>query len=313
MANIRRETNEDRICVLTFDRANSAANIFDRATLAELGEHVDAIAADEQIVAAVFMSAKPAIFIAGADLHSLQTLGEGDLRHFIELGQAVFNKIAALKIPTVAAIHGACVGGGYEMCLACDYRIATPDRLTKIGLPETKLGILPAWGGSTRLPRLIGVTRALDVILGGKTPAAKQALRLGMIDELAPRESLPRAAALAVERGIRRRRKSPLQIPLFNAAAAQIIAPGVRAKLLRKTGGHYPALEKALSIVTAAAASWTESESFARERAAILELTKTGASKNCFIFSCFRSAQKNAFLRRSGPRKSRVWRLSARV
>ena len=84
----------------------------------------------------------------------------------IELGQAVFNRIAALKIPTVAAIHGAAVGGGYEISLACDYRIASPDRATKIGLPETKLGLLPAWGGSTRLPRLIGLPKALDIILG---------------------------------------------------------------------------------------------------------------------------------------------------
>lgn len=74
----------------------------------------------------------------------------------IELGQSVFNRLATIGIPSVAAIHGACVGGGYEVCLACDYRIASPDKVTKIGLPETQLGIIPAWGGSTRLPRLIG-------------------------------------------------------------------------------------------------------------------------------------------------------------
>src|SRR5207253_1650074 len=108
----------------------------------------------------------------------------------IELGQSVFGRIAALPVPSVAAIHGACVGGGYEICLACDYRVASSDRATKIGLPETQLGLLPAWGGSTRLPRLIGLPRALDVILGAKTPAARQALKYGLVDDLAPRERL---------------------------------------------------------------------------------------------------------------------------
>ena len=97
------------------------------------------------------------------------------------------------------------------MALACNYRIATADRATKIGLPETKLGILPAWGGSTRLPRLVGVIRALDMILGGKTPAAKQALRYGMIDAIAPRELLLSVALDALRNGIPPRRKSLLR------------------------------------------------------------------------------------------------------
>ena len=106
----------------------------------------------------------------------------------------MFNRIAALPVPTVAAIHGVAVGGGYEIALACDYRIASPDRVTKIGLPETKLGLLPAWGGSTRLPRLIGVPKALGVILAGKTLAAKPALKLGLVDELVAAEHLVAAA-----------------------------------------------------------------------------------------------------------------------
>ena len=131
------------------------------------------------------------------------------MQRFIERGQEVFGHLAALKARTVAAIHGACLGGGFEMALACDYRIATADRATKIGLPETKLGILPAWGGSTRLPRLVGVTRALDIILAGKTPAAKQALRYGMIDAIAPRELLLSAALRVLKNGFPPRRRQP--------------------------------------------------------------------------------------------------------
>src|SRR4029077_19726198 len=115
-------------------------------------------------------------------------------------GQDVMNQLAALSIPTVAAIHGAAVGGGYELCLACDYRVASTDRATKIGLPETQLGLLPAWGGSTRLPRLVVLPKALDVILAGKTLAAKPALKCGMVDELAPPEYLMDVAVRMISR-----------------------------------------------------------------------------------------------------------------
>src|SRR5439155_5011304 len=112
------------------------------------------------------------------------------VRELIELGQSVMDRLAALPIPTVAAIHGAAFGGGYELCLACDYRVASSDRATKIGLPETQLGLLPAWGGSTRLLRVVGLPAALDIILAGKTLAAKPALKYGLVDDLAPRERL---------------------------------------------------------------------------------------------------------------------------
>src|SRR5437868_5710683 len=200
---ILRRVTDDNICVLTFDKPNSSANVFNKATLDELDSHLDFITGEEQIKGVVLTSAKSSIFVAGADIKSIaKNTGESDLREFIELGQCVFNRIASLKIPTVAAIHGACVGGGYEVCLACDYRIASPEKTTKIGLPETQLGILPAWGGSTRLPRLIGLPKALDIILAGKTVAARQALKYGMVDELAPREYLLEVARKRILSGV---------------------------------------------------------------------------------------------------------------
>ena len=105
-------------------------------------------------------------------------------------GQQVFNRLADLKIPTVAAIHGASAGGGYEVALACDYRVASDDPATRIGLPETSLGLLPAWGGCTRLPRLIGAEKAAEVILKGKLYSAQEALKLGLVDEIAPPDQL---------------------------------------------------------------------------------------------------------------------------
>src|ERR1700704_3858414 len=188
---IRREIGDDGICILTFDRPESGANIFDTATMQSLREHVDAIEKDASIKGVIVTSAKKSIFIAGADLKTLLKQAQtGELRAFIAEGQSVFNRLAALKVPTAAAIHGACAGGGYEITLACDYRVASNDPATKIGLPETTLGLVPAWGGSTRLPRLIGADAAAEVILKGKLYGAAEALKIGLVDEVVPREQL---------------------------------------------------------------------------------------------------------------------------
>jgi len=188
---IRLETGDDHICVLTFDRPDSGANIFDAATLDELNEHLDAVENDTSIRGLIITSAKKSIFVAGADLKTLlQATKTGEMRGFIERGQQVFNRLANLKIPTVAAVHGASAGGGYEVALACDYRVASDDPATRIGLPETGLGLLPAWGGCTRLPRLIGADKAAEVILKGRLYSAQEALKIGLVDEISPRDQL---------------------------------------------------------------------------------------------------------------------------
>ncbi|MEY2601702.1 MAG: 3-hydroxyacyl-CoA dehydrogenase / enoyl-CoA hydratase / 3-hydroxybutyryl-CoA epimerase / enoyl-CoA [Verrucomicrobiota bacterium] len=201
---IQRETDADRVCLLTFDRPESGANIFDAATMSELSEHVDAIEREESLRGLIITSAKKSIFIAGADLKTLLKQAQtGELRDFIAEGQRVFNRIAALKIPSVAAIHGACAGGGYEITLACDWRVASDDPATRIGLPETTLGLIPAWGGSTRLPRLIGEDTAAEVILKGKLYSASEALKMGLVDEVASREQLLDAARRLIDKGKR--------------------------------------------------------------------------------------------------------------
>jgi 3-hydroxyacyl-CoA dehydrogenase/enoyl-CoA hydratase/3-hydroxybutyryl-CoA epimerase len=188
---IRREIGDDHICLLTFDRPDSGANIFDAATLDELNEHLDSIENDASLGGLIIASAKKSIFVAGADLKTLlQQARSGDLRAFIAHGQRVLNRLATLKIPTVAAIHGASAGGGYEVTLACDCRVASDDPVTRIGLPETTLGLIPAWGGCTRLPRLIGVEKAAEVIAKGKLYSVQEAMKLGLVDEIAPRDQL---------------------------------------------------------------------------------------------------------------------------
>src|SRR5204862_5934552 len=136
--------------------------------------------------------------------HQAQT---GEMRAFIAEGQRICNRLTALKIPTCTAIHGACAGGGYEITLACDWRIASDDPATRIGLPETTLGLIPAWGGCTRLPRLIGAEKAAEVILKGKLYSAQEALKLGLIDEIAPRDRLVDLARKKLRDG--KRKTSP--------------------------------------------------------------------------------------------------------
>src|SRR5712691_6958914 len=202
---IRREIGDDRVCVLTFDRPESGANIFDAATMSELSEHVGVIERDQSLRGLIITSAKKSIFIAGADLKTLLKQAQtGELRDFIAEGQRVFNRIAALKIPSVAAIHGACAGGGYEITLACDWRVASDDPATRIGLPETTLGLIPAWGGSTRLPRLIGEDKAAEVILKGKLYSAQEDLKLSLVDEIVPRDQLVDLARKKLREGKRK-------------------------------------------------------------------------------------------------------------
>ena len=280
---IRSEITEDQICILTFDRPDSAANIFDRATLEELHAHIDAIGGNARLRGVIVTSAKKSIFIAGADLHSISQFTQpAQLDELIRLGQTAFDRLAHLSIPTIAAIHGACVGGGYEICLACNYRIASSDRATKIGLPETQLGILPAWGGSTRLPRLIGLPKALDIILAGKTVPAKHALKLGMVDEVVHKEYLVEYARnVLLKRGTKlMRRKTPLVTKLVNTGlAARLIAKRVQPQLHKKTRGHYPALPKALEVVTEGL-SVSIPGALELERRAIVELGSLETCKN---------------------------------
>ena len=279
MNNIQREIVDGKFCVLRFDQAGSGANVFNLETLAELDDHIRDIAANPAIEGIVLISAKDRIFHAGADLHALQKWSEAEVGTFIERGQEVFGHLASLKARKVAAIHGVCLGGGFEMALACDYRIATSDRTTKIGLPETKLGILPAWGGSTRLPKLVGVIRALDIILAGKTPAAKQALRYGMIDALAPGELLLSAALRVLKSGLPPRRQSWQRRLLPDRLLSPLIRSRVRAKVMRETRGHYPAVLKAAEVVLASPAS-TERDSLAHERLAVRDLLHSDACRN---------------------------------
>ena len=264
---IRRETGDDQICVLTFDRPESGANVFDAATLDDLNEHLDAVEKDASVRGLIIASAKKSIFVAGADLKTLlQAAKTDEMREFIEPGQQVFNRLANLKIPTVAAIHGASAGGGYEVALACDYRVASDAPATRIGLPETGLGLLPAWGGCTRLPRLIGGEKAAEVILKGKLYSAQEALKIGLVDEIAPPDQLLDRAREKLRAGKRK---------LEDGAPA---APGAREVGPSKQSGN-PAPARAYEIISKTQSISLE-ESLRLELDGIVDLGKTESTQN---------------------------------
>jgi len=185
----------DNVVWLYFDKANASTNTFDASVLDELADTLQVIAADKTAKALIIASKKTSGFIAGADIEKFsQFENEQQALAFIEKGQKTFKQLADLIIPTVAMIEGFCLGGGLELALACNYRIAEESTRTRLGLPEVKLGIQPGWGGSVRLTRLVGPIVAMDLILSGRTVDGKQAAKLGIVDAAVPKRHLERAA-----------------------------------------------------------------------------------------------------------------------
>ncbi len=177
------ERDVRHVVTVTFDAAHRPVNVFDEFLLRELGQVVDDLEVDGATRLVVFRSSKPSGFLAGADLHRIREItAVEEVDRLLEWGHALFRRIEALPMPTLAVIHGACLGGGLEFALACRYRVARDDSTTRLGLPETQLGLLPGWGGTQRLPAVVGVTAATRLILEGTRLTARQAEQAGLVD-----------------------------------------------------------------------------------------------------------------------------------
>jgi len=249
--------NENGIAVVTFDLPGAPVNTLGTGVSAEFGALLDRIGEDGTVRAAVLISGKPDVFIAGADVEELARVGSQAEAEALSAGaQATMDRVAAFPKPIVAAINGACLGGGFELALACHWRVASDDPKTQLGLPEIQLGLIPGAGGTQRLPRLIGVRAALDIILAGKSERADKALRLGMVDELVPKSILLRVALAAAERlaqdgAARREPKGGVSGALLDRTpiGRRIVYGKAEKALQEKTGGHYPAPPAALEAV----------------------------------------------------------------
>jgi len=250
-------TTENGIATVTLDRPDQPVNTLNADMVAEWEELMEQLRADDDVRAVVLISGKSDTFIAGADIDQFTRLGsKADAEALSAKGQEMMQRIEDFPKPIVAAIHGACLGGGYELALACHWRVATDSPKTQLGLPEIQLGVVPALGGCVRLPRLIGPRAALDIILAGKAERAAKALKLGMVDEVVPRSILRQVAAAAADRlalnGTPRRSRSGGAIGALvdgTPFGRQLVYRTARKQVLKKTGGNYPAPLVALEIV----------------------------------------------------------------
>ena len=267
--------DEGGIATVIFDDPDRRVNVWSRASLDALELVLAELAVRSELAGIVFRSGKPDTFVAGADIEMLAAVrSAGEARALSERGQAAFQRVADLSVPTVAAIHGACVGGGLEFALACSFRVAADDEATKLGFPEVQLGIIPAWGGTQRAPRLVGLQRALSLILGSGRVDARKARAMGLVDRVVSAPELGAAArdvALAAARGrdVPAAPQSGVARILLerNPIARRAIVSQARKRVREKTGGHYPAPFAAIDVMEAGLAKGLEAGLAAEARA----------------------------------------------
>lgn len=289
---VRLQRPEPGLAVLILDPPHRRKAVLDLPLMRDLAERLEGLAGERELRGLVITGREPTSFAVGADLDALAELQDAALgERLARFGQETFGRIAKLRARTVAAVGGPVPGGACELALACDLIVACDDRSTRIGLPETQLGILPGWGGSQRLPRRVGVPRALEAILSGKLYPARQARKLGLVDRLTQPENLLRVAAdlaLGRERSKRTKRGAWLWIIDRNPLALSQIAKRAQADVDKRGGGHYPALPRALELVLAAPRTPLP-RGLEREAAALGELAVTPVCKN--LVALFRLAE----------------------
>ena len=255
------EKKETGVAVLSFDLAGEKVNKLSTPVMKAFESSLNELALDTSISVLLITSSKPGIFIAGADLEEIKnivTVAEGIEK--TKMGQDIFSRLVSMPFPTVAAIHGACLGGGLELALACTFRIASDDEKTQLGLPEVNLGIIPGFGGTQRLPRLIGLQQALPMILTGKAVSSKKAFSLKLVDQLISSTFFIEKALLfcekvvekSVQETIKKRRFKKSCFPKFiglSFVTRAIICNIAKKNVLKKSKGFYPAPLAAIRAV----------------------------------------------------------------
>ncbi|PRD13076.1 fatty acid oxidation complex subunit alpha FadB [Pantoea coffeiphila] len=274
---------EDGIAELVFN-APGSVNKLDTRTVASLGEAIAVLEQLPQLRGVLLSSAKPA-FIVGADITeflSLFTAPAEQLAEWLAFANGIFNRLEDLPVPTVSAINGYALGGGCECVLATDFRIATEN--ARIGLPETKLGIMPGFGGSVRLPRLLGADSALEIIAAGKDIDAGQALKVGLVDAVVKEEKLAVAALTVLKEAIsgkqpwRERRQPKLEPLKLSKIEAAMSFTTAKAMVMQTAGKHYPAPITAVKTIEAAATLGRD-DALKLETAAFVPLARSNEAR----------------------------------
>ncbi|MFV1466956.1 MULTISPECIES: fatty acid oxidation complex subunit alpha FadJ [Idiomarina] len=248
------EVRDDGVAVVTIDVPGESMNTLKDSFAEEVGSLMNRLESDDSVKGVVFISGKPGSFIAGADINMIDGCENAvDAESLARKGQAMFDRIEQLNVPVVAAINGACLGGGLELAMACHVRICTDNSKTALGLPEVKLGLLPGSGGTQRLPELVGVQQGLTMILTGKELRAKQAKKAGLVAEVVPQSIL---LDVAVEHALKRKPKStkpPLKgmskVLEATRFGRDIIFKKAGEQAQKKAHGNYPAIDKIIQTV----------------------------------------------------------------
>jgi len=295
--------DEAGIAEVRFDDPDRSANVLRADVLASLGKILGRLhegAREGRVHGVLVTSGKSGSFIVGADVEAIGKIDSPDEGvEAARAGQRLYLELERLPVPTVAAIHGTCLGGGTELALACRYRLASDHPSTRIGLPEVQLGILPAWGGTTRLPRLIGLRAALDLLLTGKQVDARKAKRIGLVEAVFPHAAFPDHA-----REFLRRRIQDGRVPtgarrglgarlIEDTAPGRRVAIGIAArKVKERTGDRYPAPLRILDVVRASMGRSVE-DALEIEARAAGELLASPVSKNLLhVFHLREAARK---------------------
>jgi 3-hydroxyacyl-CoA dehydrogenase/enoyl-CoA hydratase/3-hydroxybutyryl-CoA epimerase len=295
----------DGVGWITFDDPERRLNVLDEAVMARFADLVEeahrrAVEGDMDVL--VLESGKAGSFMAGADLDAIAEISDpGDGEEKARQGQAIYLALENLPVPTVAALNGLCLGGGLEMALACRFRVCSDADATRLGLPEVQLGLLPGWGGTTRLPRLVGLQAALDLLLTGSRVKPSKARRMGLVSEVLPHATFRREVrafarrALELPPGASRPRRSLLTRLGDDTLPGRLAILAVaRRKVMEKTGGHYPAPLKILDVLRRSLGR-PVADALAVEARAFGELTATAAHRNLLhLFHLREAARKTA-------------------
>ncbi|MCL4132940.1 UNVERIFIED_CONTAM: hypothetical protein GTU68_038570 [Idotea baltica] len=263
------------------DDQSQPQNVLNTEVSAQFETVFAQIEEDTELVGLIFTSSKPKCFVAGADITMLQTIETTEQGVAAsELLHGLTQRIVDLSIPSVAAIHGSCLGGGLELALAFDYRIATDHSSTRIGVPEVQLGLLPGGGGTQRIPRLVNLPSALDLMLTGRQLNAVRAKKIGLVDAVVAPEVLLQVAEKTLAKGKPNREKNIKDKLMSSALARKVIISQARKKTLKATKGHYPAPLKILDTVEQGLATDLQS-GLEIEAKNFAELLQTSVSKQC--------------------------------
>ncbi len=285
---VRCEIDAGGLFTVWFDAGDKPVNTLTAAAWSGLEAALDRIDTDRP-VGVVLASAKPRSFIAGADLFELRALTDDALEAHLARGQRILDRLAALPMPTVAALAGDALGGGLEVALACRWRVAADDPSVKLGLPETTLGLLPGWGGTLRLPRLVGLEPALALMVPGKTIPPAEAARIGLVDRLAARaEVLAAARSLAATPSVPPRHRHDV-----DPADRHAICERFRRLTRDRSADHLPAPLRLIDVVETGCAAGPAAAA-AAERRGLVELRATPASRNQLRLFFLRTAAKKA-------------------